>query len=113
MTGVLHGSCHCSAITLTIAHAPETVSECNCSICRRIAGLWGYFDPAEVTVDGDAGGYRWGDRSLTVWHCTHCGCTTHWTAADHHYKRMGVNMRMFAPSVLAGIPVEFTDGARF
>lgn len=107
------GTCHCGAISLQLRDQPTDVSECNCSICRRIAGLWHYCPPEAVTITGDAIGYSHGDRTLTTWHCGVCGCTTHWTAIDPEYRRMGVNLRMFDPALWQGLPRTLVDGASF
>lgn len=106
-----HGSCHCGAITVTIAFAPEDITECNCSICRRTGGLWAYAAPDEVTVTGTGVGYVQGDATLTTWHCGTCGITTHWTPTDPNYARMGVNMRLFEPEVWEALPRKRVDGA--
>ncbi len=34
------GSCHCGAVRLTLPALPDKATKCNCSICRRINGLW-------------------------------------------------------------------------
>jgi hypothetical protein len=111
---MIEGSCHCGAVHLTLPEAPEELSSCNCSICRRIGGLWGYFAPAQVVVQ-DPGdrlvGYVQGDEALTTWHCGQCGCTTHWTARDPALERVGVNLRMFEPVAWESLPRKFVDGA--
>jgi hypothetical protein len=38
---MIESSCHCAAVQLEIDSAPETVTDCNCSICRRYGVLWG------------------------------------------------------------------------
>lgn len=108
-----HGSCHCGKIRLTLFEDPVEATQCNCSICRRTAGLWHYCSPGQVTVEGEAIGYQQGDCMLTTWHCGTCGCTTHWTAVDPDYDRMGVNLRMFEPSLWESLPRKFVDGASF
>ena len=111
---MIEATCHCGAVRFQIAHAPETVTDCNCSICRRTGALWAYYDPAEVTLmtpKADIGGYVWGDRMLTLHHCTVCGCTTHWSPMDRTHPRMGVNARLFEPQVLASARVRHFDGA--
>jgi len=110
MTGH-HGSCHCGAIRLTLRDTPTDAGECNCSICRRTAGLWHYCAPDKVSVEGEAASYRQGDCALDLWHCQTCGCTTHWTATDPDYARMGVNLRMFEPEMWRDLPRRFIDGA--
>ena len=107
------GSCHCGAIRVTLRDQPEEAGDCNCSLCRRTGGLWHYCSPSLVTVAGDAEGYVQGDCMLTTWHCGTCGCTTHWTAIDPEYDRMGVNLRMFDPSLWQDLARRFIDGASF
>lgn len=108
-----HGACHCGAIRLTLRDEPIEASECNCSLCRRTVGLWHYSHPANVSVEGEGQGYVQGDRFLTTWHCPTCGCTTHWTARDSTYERMGVNLRMFEPELWRDLPRRYVDGASF
>ena len=40
---MIEGSCHCGAVRLTLPEAPAELGSCNCSMCRRIGGLWGYY----------------------------------------------------------------------
>jgi hypothetical protein len=110
---VHQGSCHCGAITLELRDDPVGASECNCSLCRRIAGLWHYCSPARLTVTGPLAGYIQGDRTLTTWHCGICGSVTHWTAVDPGYDRLGVNLRMFDPALWQELPRRFVDGASY
>ncbi len=107
------GSCHCGAISLLLAETPVEASECNCSICRRIAGLWHYTRPDRLQVSGTGVSYVQGDRLLETWHCQTCGCTTHWTAIDPDYQRLGVNLRMFEASLWQDLPRVEVDGASF
>ena len=107
------GSCHCGQIRLTLRETPPEVSECNCSVCRRTAGLWHYCPPERVSVEGEGVAYRQGDCALDLWHCGTCGCVTHWTPTDPAYPRMGVNMRMFEPTLWQDLPRRLVDGASF
>ena len=111
---MIEGSCHCGAVHLSVPDAPADLSSCNCSICRRIGSLWGYYRPDQVSVrdpDGRLVGYVHGDETLTTWHCGKCGCTTHWSPRDPAYERMGVNIRMFDPALWAELPHRLVDGA--
>jgi len=108
-----HGSCHCGRISLVLRETPPDVGDCNCSICRRIGGLWHYCSPDLVTVEGEGAAYRQGDCTLDTWHCQTCGCTTHWTPVDPEYPRMGVNVRMFDPALWCDLPRRFIDGASY
>ena len=107
-------TCHCRALRLVLPAPPETVTLCNCSICRRYGVLWGYFSPRVVDIhatDEATDVYMWDDRSIRFCRCGECGCVTHWLPNDPDVDRMGVNMRMADPNVLAGIAVRKLDGA--
>lgn len=108
---MIETSCHCGAVRITLPALPETVTSCNCSVCRRLAGLWAYYPPKDVRVAGETDGYESGDRTLSLRRCKVCGCTTHWETLLPDYDRMGVNMRNLDPALLAAIPVRRLDGA--
>ncbi len=105
------GSCHCGAVLLTLKDDPVEVAECNCSICRRVAGLWHYCAGERLTVTGKLEGYIQGDRTLTTWRCATCGIVSHWTAIDPSYARVGVNLRLFEPALWSDLPKRLIDGA--
>ena len=107
------GSCHCGAVRLMLRDDPVDAGECNCSLCRRIGGLWGYTHPENVTVKGTGVAYRQGDCMLDTWHCGTCGSTTHWTSVDPDYPRMAVNLRMFDPALWQDLPRRMIDGASY
>lgn len=108
-----HGSCHCGAVQVILREAPADAGDCNCSLCRRIGGLWHHCALSQVTVTGAQTGYVQGDSTLTTWHCPICGCTTHWTPLIPDYDRTGVNLRMFDPALWADLPRRLIDGASF
>ncbi len=111
---MIEGSCHCGAVRIAVPEAPAELSSCNCSICRRTGGLFGYYRPDEVTVgdpDGRLTGYVQGDAMLTTWHCGQCGCTTHWSPRDPAIEKSGVNLRMFDPAIWEPLPRKLVDGA--
>jgi len=113
---MIEASCHCGAVRLEIARAPESVTDCNCSICRRLGVLWAYYPPGEVTIAAapDATtAYAWGDKTIAFHHCNLCGCATHWASlAEPPIDRMGVNARLMDPAVLAAAKVRRLDGGR-
>jgi hypothetical protein len=108
-----HGSCHCKQVQLVLRETPIEVAECNCSVCRRTAGLWHYCERDGVEVVGHGAAYQQGDRALDLWHCPTCGCTTHWTSTDPAYLRMGINLRMFDPELWLDLPRRLVDGASY
>src|ERR1700744_971119 len=105
----MFGRCDCGAVTIEVPSEPEALTSCNCSGCRRVGGLWAYFLPAEVKVEGPTVGYQRSDKTLTLHHCPTCGCTTHWSAVDPTLQRMGVNMRLVEG--FERIRVRHLDGA--
>ena len=111
---MIDASCHCGAVRLEIALTPETVTDCNCSICRRMGTLWAYYRPAQVKLipGPDATDiYMWDDRSIRFHRCKVCGNVTHWSAVDDSRERMGVNARLMEPTVLAAARIRKFDGA--
>jgi hypothetical protein len=109
---MIAGGCDCGGVRIGIATAPETVTDCNCSICRRLGVLWSYFEPASVWIEGATVAYLRGAREIEFHHCARCGCTTHWQSAEPaSARRMGVNIRLFEPAVLAAAQVRRLDGA--
>ena len=111
---MIEASCHCGAVRLEIETAPETVTDCNCSICRRYGVLWAYYAPKDVRVmppSGVTAIYMWDDKSIEFHHCKVCGCVSHWAPVDKTRDRMGVNARLMAPEILATARLRHLDGA--
>jgi hypothetical protein len=116
---MIEATCHCGAVKIQAPRAPETVTDCNCSICRRLGTLWAYYDPAEVVMEtpgtallayvraDSAGG---GDLAFRF--CRTCGCTVDWRPLEgREQDRMGINARLFDPKVLEDAKVRKIDGA--
>ena len=109
----MNGSCHCGAVTIAVPGRPDYLNLCNCTLCTKVGGLWGYFPASQVTIDGATGGYVRADEPspyLSTHFCTACGCTTHWAPVrDDMPDRMGVNMRLFDTAELQGIEVRYAN----
>ena len=106
--------CHCRRIGVDIPRLPESITSCNCSLCYRIGALWGYYTLDEVNIrfDGEVLKYLWGDRSMTIYSCAHCGSTTHYVAVGEAPDvRVGVNLRMAPRELVEAVPVRHFDGA--
>lgn len=112
---MLMGSCHCGAVRIEIPTPPTAATMCNCSICRRIGGLWSYYPVGTVRVVGHpehTDEYVWGDRTLRTVRCKHCGCVTHWEPLEAKPGgHMAVNVRNFEPNQLDGLRLRRFDGA--
>ena len=81
---MLTGTCHCGAVRLEVPRRPRTLTDCNCSICRRYGVLWAYYKAPEVRVVAGPGAtqsYSWGRKALRFVRCAACGCVMHWSRA--------------------------------
>ena len=110
---MIEAACHCGAVRLTAPTAPVAVTECNCSICRRLGARWAYYSPAEVGMPkpGSTQPYVWGDRMLAFHRCRSCGVTTHWQSLDGTQERMGINARVVDGLDWEKIRIRPFDGA--
>ena len=110
----MKATCHCGAIEVSLAHAPEYINLCDCSLCLKSGGAWGYFETGEVEVMGETHSYRRTDYAtpaVEMHFCPRCGSTTHWLPTENlDEDRMGVNMRLFEPAQLAGVEARTLDG---
>ena len=104
------GSCHCGAVRYEVEAAPETVTSCACSICRRYGVLWAYYSPRQVRIEGATDIYMWGDKDLEFHRCKTCGCVIHWASVDKSYDRMAVNARLMEPTIVAAAKIRYIDG---
>jgi len=109
------GSCHCGAIQFQITEEPKWLVNCNCSICRRISGLWAHVDLSNVTITAEEDAslaYIQGDKMLAIHTCKTCGCTTHWeTLIPDKSTTMAVNFRMCEISEQSKYRTRRFDGA--
>ena len=108
---MIESSCICGAVRLAISRAPDEVTDCNCTMCRRYGALWAYYSPKDVTVpSGLTDTFSRGPKLSDFHRCKICGCVTHWSALDKTYDRMGVNARLMEPDVLARARIRRFDG---
>ena len=112
---MLTATCHCGAVRVTVPRTPRTVTDCNCSICRRYGVLWAYYKASTVRVEAAPKAtrdYSWGRKNLRFVRCATCGCVMCWERiSPHPENRMGVNARNFEPEVLRSVRVIPLDGA--
>lgn len=112
----MRAACHCGRSALTLSKLAASVTECNCSICRRYGTLWGYhhMEDVELSALQYMSGYQWGDGALTFHRCSSCGCIMCWTltkADGAASTRMGVNYRMLESGAALRLPRKYFDGA--
>lgn len=114
-TPSLQGACHCGAVRLTLPSAPEKATRCNCSLCRRLGAVFGFYEFGTVQIQGHPEStteYVWGDKTLRTVRCKNCGCTTHWEPLNPEPgAKHGVNLNNFDPQLLESAQVRRFDGA--
>lgn len=112
---MLSATCHCGAVRVEIPEAPSEITNCSCSICRRLGALWAYYEVGRVKVRGHpehTDTYIQGDKTLRVVRCKTCGCTTHWEPLDPNAaSKLGVNVRNFDPAAIGSARMRMLDGA--
>ena len=108
------GNCQCGAVTVSATHKPSYVNFCDCSLCAKSGGVWGYYERRDVTIEGKTSSYRRSDYdepAVEMHFCPECGTTTHWITTEHFDgDKVGVNARIFEPCDLTGIEARFLDG---
>lgn len=110
---MVKATCHCGACTIEVPALPETVKDCNCSICRRYGVLWAYYSPKDVRMDFGASEpekYIWGDKMLYFARCKDCGCVMCWHPIGDR-DRMGVNARNMPVELLQDVKIVRGDNA--
>lgn len=112
---MLEASCHCGAVRLEIEEKPKSLTECNCSICRRLGVQWAYYQQRQITIhcaDDALTNYRWQDKRIEFCTCKTCGCTTHYVAVDKRADgHIAINGRAIDPALISDVPVRLFDGA--
>lgn len=109
-----NATCHCGAVTISLAARPAEVTECNCSLCRSYGVVWYYCDASELTISPDSSPtetYAWNGRNVDFHRCRSCGCITHWLPRDPARAKRGINARLLPPQVLASAKLRHLDGA--
>ena len=113
---MLSATCHCGAVRIEIPRKPRTLTNCNCSICRRYGTLWAYYPAKSVRIISEPGAtnwYAWGGKHLRFVRCATCGCMINWERISEPEKgHMGVNARNFEPDLLGDVRIRRLDGAR-
>lgn len=100
---------------MTLDETPQSVTACNCTICRRYGVLWAYgYLGQSIRTTGDPAGYRRRDGGDSVFRfCGTCGCVmSHIATAPDEQGRhwAAVNLRMTDPGPIGGLPVRHFDG---
>jgi len=107
--------CHCGAVRIRLPRAPESVTRCNCSWCRKNASRAVYFGSEELDIRGEFDSYVRTDIDepmIRFMRCRNCGLHTHWEPLDEPpHKRMGINANLIDAAALEGAEETEVDGA--
>ena len=112
--GDLVASCHCGRAIIRLPRKPDSITQCNCSLCAKTGFRGVYFGSEELEIAGEFDSYVRSDLKqayLANHRCKTCGILTHWTPlGDPPHQRMGVNARLIDEAILVGVPVQQVDG---
>jgi len=114
---MLTGTCHCGTIGWTFDGMPESVTACNCTLCRRYGVLWIYdYEGEKIKLTGQAQIYTRVDvktPAIEIHVCPKCGCVSAWRGTRHEEdgrRRIAVNVRLCEPGPIANLPIDHFDG---
>ena len=112
---MIQAQCHCGNVKLFADYIPDTLTQCNCTICRRLAAKWIYYKSNEVKVtykNHPTHAYIWGDKCIAFHHCPTCGCSTHYTSVhDSDFDRIAINANMLGANVIKNLKTRRFNGA--
>lgn len=112
MVTVHPGSCHCGGVRFTIAHEPDEVTTCDCSLCVKRNAVMVKVPEAALRIEAGAdllATYQWNTMRATHHFCSRCGIYL------FHRKRAapdqyGVNVFCLDSFDAAALPIRATDG---
>lgn len=103
MEKTMTGTCLCGAANVTIEAKPDFIHDCNCDLCRKTGGAWGYLSSSQVRIDGPTSSVMRNDKAdpaAEVHSCRSCQTTLHFEIAKSFQEQhgpmdiVGVNMRL-------------------
>lgn len=112
---MLTATCHCGQVHVEVPRKPRSLTNCNCSMCRRYGVLWAYYKDSEVRLVAEPGAtdeYDWGRKTQRFIRCKTCGCVMQWKKYSIGANTWaGVNARNFEPEALGAVKIRLLDGA--
>lgn len=114
---MLTGTCHCGAAGWTFDGMPDSVTACNCTLCRRYGTLWIYdWEGERIEITGETAAYTRVDAAepeLEIRFCARCAGVVCWRGLRPHpdgRRRIAVNLRLTDPAAVAHLPIDHFDG---
>ena len=109
------GSCHCGAVTFSVAaDTPTQALSCNCSICRRKGLLLAFVPRAAMTVQGESARHSYLFNTHRIRHqfCTTCGTETFaFAPGPNGGDGCAINLRCVPAIDLDALEIRHFDGA--
>lgn len=114
---MIEGSCHCNKVKWSFSEPVESVTACNCTLCRRYGALWAYGELQNgITVTGSTKSYTRGSKINGYHFCDDCGCLVYYSAFkknENGFHRTAVNLRMIlSPELIESLPIDHFDGLK-
>ncbi len=106
------GSCHCGCVTFEVEAEIKSVTECNCSMCKRKGALYqkAEVEQFKITSGEDAlTAYQFNTKTATHYFCRHCGIH------PFHRPRLAperwtVNVRCLDDVDISALEIHLFDG---
>ncbi len=112
---MIEGACHCGSVKWSFSDAVESVTACNCTLCRRYGALWAYGELDHgIEVSGVTRVYERGSKVNGYHFCEKCGCLIYYKANkknENGFFRTAVNLRMILnPDLIFDLPIDHFEG---
>jgi hypothetical protein len=106
------GSCHCGGIRFSIAHEPDELTTCDCSLCVKRNAVMVKVPEAALRIDAGEdllALYEWNTKRAKHHFCRRCGIYVFHRkrAAPDHF---GVNVFCLDGFDMTALPVRATEG---
>lgn len=111
------GSCHCGAVTFTVAaDAPAEAITCNCSHCSRKGFVLTFVPADRFTIDSGEDrltDYEFYKHNITHQFCNVCGTQAFALGKSPDGPMRAVNLRCVPSIDIDALTIEKVDGASF
>ncbi|HEY0252022.1 MAG TPA: GFA family protein [Kofleriaceae bacterium] len=104
----IEGTCLCGAVSVSANRVPRTVTQCNCTTCRKYGTLWAYYQRSAIAISGKRQSYLRKRGGLRFMRCATCGAIINWESPGH--SRVGINARLFDAVQIANTKISVLDG---
>ena len=97
------GACHCGAVSFSVTTALDSLSDCNCSHCRRVGWVMQSVPAAAFVLESGADrlrDYWFNTRTINHKFCADCGVEPFATGRDGE----GADLVMVNVNCLEGVP---------